>query len=42
MDLLMTAENFAKLKQLIVDGKKIDMLKIAPPVTPVLILGMDE
>ena len=39
--LLQKAENYASLKQMVVDGKKIDILKIEP-INPSLILGYDE
>lgn len=42
MELLKIAENFAKLKEMVAKGKRIDILKIDPPVTPFVILGLDE
>ena len=36
------AENLANLKQSLVNGKKIDILKIDPPVNPATVLGMDD
>ena len=42
MELLLKAENFSNLKHTVVEGKRIDILKIDPPVTPVLILGYNE
>jgi len=40
--LLLLAENFSNLKYTLIEGKKIDILKIDPPVTPSLILGLTE
>lgn len=39
---LSIAENFAKVKLSISQGKRIDMLKIDPPITPSVILGYDD
>lgn len=36
------AEEFQNLKQTLVSGKKIDVLKLHPPISPVVILGYDE
>lgn len=38
----MVAEKFANLKQTLLKGKKIDMLKIDPPLTPAVVLGLSE
>ena len=42
LEFLDVCEKLKKQQQAITDGKKIDMLKIAPEVTPVLILGYNE
>lgn len=42
MKFLEIAENMQKLKQTMIQGKKIDLLKIEPAVSPVLINGYDE
>ena len=41
-EFLEVGEKLKKLQQSIADGKKIDVLKIDPEVTPVLILGYNE
>ncbi len=33
---------FAKVKETVISGKKIDVLKIDPPVSPAVILGYDD
>ena len=40
--MLNSAENFSNLKQTLVAGKKIDLLKVDPPLSPVVILGFDD
>ena len=42
MGFLDVAEKLAKVKQSVADGKRIDMLKIDPPVTPAILLGYDD
>lgn len=42
MVFLKSAENFAKLKETVIAGKRIDVLQIDPPISPVLILGLNE
>jgi len=39
---LEAAEKLHALKGIIAQGKKIDILKIEPPVVPAIILGYDE
>lgn len=41
-EFLMVAENLKKIQDEIAKGKKIDILKLDPPVTPALILGYSE
>ena len=41
-EFLRIAENLKKIQEEITKGKKIDILKLDPPVTPVLILGYNE
>jgi hypothetical protein len=41
-EFLEVGEKLKKLQQAIAEGKKIDVLKIDPAVTPVLILGYNE
>ena len=36
------AERLNQFKQLILKGKKIDMLKVEPELTPAVVLGYDE
>jgi hypothetical protein len=40
--LLEVAEKLTKVKESVAKGKKIDALKIDPPVSPVVILGLDD
>ena len=42
MGFLEIAEYMTKMKKTVAEGKKIDLLKIEPAVSPVLILGYDE
>jgi hypothetical protein len=42
VEFLTTAENLAKLKQTLASGKKIDILKVDPAVTPAVILGYSD
>jgi hypothetical protein len=42
IEFLDSAENFKKLQAAIVAGKKLDKLKVEPPLTPSLILGYGE
>lgn len=41
-EFLKIAEKFKKIQESIASGKKVDLLKIDPPVTPALILGYGE
>ena len=41
-EFLMTAENFKRMQNMIAEGKKVDILKVDPPITPAVILGMSE
>jgi hypothetical protein len=36
------AEHLANLKQTLLKGKKIDLLKAEPPLTPAVVLGYDD
>lgn len=42
IEFLDIAENFKKLQESIVNGKKIDKLKIEPPISPAVIMGYGE
>lgn len=42
MDMLKIAENFKRLQEAIAKGKKIDILKVEPPVSPEILLGYSE
>ena len=42
MEFLEIAEKFTALKEKVVSGKKVDILKHDPPLTPALILGYEE
>jgi hypothetical protein len=42
MEFLEIAEKLKQVQVSISNGKKIDLLKLDPPVTPVLILGYNE
>ena len=41
-ELLNSAENFSKLKIALTSGKKVDLLKVDPPLAPSVILGYDD
>lgn len=41
-EFLNIAENFKKLQEAISKGKRIDILKVEPPVSPAVILGYSE
>ena len=42
LEFLQIAERLQKCKELLLKGKKVDMLKIEPEVTPQVVLGIDE
>lgn len=41
-EFLGAAENLANLKQTLIKGKKIDILKVDPALSPAVVLGYDD
>lgn len=41
-EFLQAAEHLANMKQTLIKGKRIDMLKAEPPLTPAVVLGYDD
>ena len=42
LEFLTTAENLQQMRKTLAEGKKIDLLKADPPITPAVILAMDD